>query len=175
MNRDYWVVLFTGSTWQEFLTAGADIMGFRDTRWNYIQKIKPKDYLICYLTGVSRFISILEVQSEPYQDRKTRIWKDDIYPVRLKVRRVVTLTPETAVPVISLKDKLSIFKNLRTPSGWSVRFRASPQRWDTDDAEIIVQAIKDAKTNPVKRPFDERLFNRGRLGPYSENYNPYQR
>lgn len=96
---------------------------------------------------------------------KKRIWKDDMYPARIKVKTVVTLTPETAVPVVALRDKLSIFKNLRTPSGWSVRFRASPQKWDTNDAELIVQAIRDAQKKPVKRPFNQRLFNRGRLGP----------
>jgi hypothetical protein len=175
MSRDYWVVLFTGTTWQEFLSAGGDTMGFRNTRWNYIQKIKPKDYLLCYLTGISRFIGVLEVQSEPYEDRKKRIWSDDMYPARIKVKPVAKLTPTTAVPVVSLRDKLSIFENLRTPSGWSVRFRASPQKWDDADGEIIVQAIKDAKKDPVKRPFNPRLFKRGRLGPYSEKYNPHEK
>lgn len=36
MKRDYGVVLFTGSTWQEFVDRGAETMGFRITRWNYI-------------------------------------------------------------------------------------------------------------------------------------------
>lgn len=79
------------------------------------------------------------------------------------------MTPASAIPVTSLK-RLSIFDNLRTPSGWSVRFRGSPQRWDEQDAKIILQAIKDAKRKPVERVFDERLFKRGRLGRYSESY-----
>lgn len=166
---NYWVVIFTGTTWQEFEKAGSHTVGFREKRWKHIENIQPKDYLLCYLSGVSRFIAVLEVQSEPYRDSK-RIWHDDIYPARVKVKPVVYLTPATAVPVTSLK-KLSIFDNLRTPSGWSVRFRGSPQRWGEEDAKIIVQAIKDAKRKPVERAFDERLFKRGRLGPYSESYN----
>lgn len=162
MNRDYWVVIFTGTTWQEFERAGSNAVGFRDSRWKYVKNIKPKDYLLCYLSGVSRFIAVLEVQSEPYHDSK-RIWREDIYPARVGVKPVVSLTPASAIPVTSLKG-LSIFENLRTPSGWSVRFRGSPQRWDEEDAKIIIQAIKDAKRKPVERAFDERLFKRGRWG-----------
>ena len=171
MSRDYWVVLFTGTTWQEFLDAGANVVGFRNTRWNYIQQIKPKDYLLCYLTGLSRFIGVLEVLSEPFQGN-TRIWKEDKFPSRIKVKVITRLTPETSVPVVSLRSKLSIFENLRTPSGWSVRFRASPQRWKASDGEVVVQAIKEAKTNPIVRPFNPRLLQRGRLGSYSANYKP---
>jgi hypothetical protein len=29
----YWLDLFTGTTWQEFLDAGAKVSGFRDRRW----------------------------------------------------------------------------------------------------------------------------------------------
>jgi hypothetical protein len=60
--------LFTGTTWQEFLDAGASVSGFRKRRWKTVQRIKPGDYLLCYLTGVSRFIGVLEVTSDPYWD-----------------------------------------------------------------------------------------------------------
>jgi hypothetical protein len=59
-SRDYWLDLFTGTTWQEFLDAGAGVSGFRERRWKTVQRIKPGDYLLCYLTGVSRFIGVLE-------------------------------------------------------------------------------------------------------------------
>lgn len=59
----------------------------------------------------------------------------------------------TSVPVVSLRDQLSIFENLKTPLGWSVRFRASPQKWDQTDGDIVVQAMNDAKRNPQELPF----------------------
>ena len=68
-----------------------------------MQRIKSGDYLLCYLTGVSRFIGILEVTSEPYWD-ETPIWKDELFPCRMKVKVVAALTPETAVPIFELKD-----------------------------------------------------------------------
>jgi predicted RNA-binding protein len=84
-KRIYWLDLFTGATWEEFKAAGAKVSGFRESRWATVQKIKPGDYFLCYLTGVSRLIGILEVVEGAYKD-KTPIWKDEDFPCRLKVK-----------------------------------------------------------------------------------------
>jgi len=60
-TRNYWLDLFTGTTWQEFLDAGSEVSGFRERRRKTVQQIKRGDYLLCYLTGVSRWIGVLEV------------------------------------------------------------------------------------------------------------------
>ncbi len=154
-KRNYWLDLFTGATWNEFKAAGAKVSGFRESRWNTVQKIKPGDYLLCYLTGISRFIGILEVTHDPYKGR-TPIWKDEDFPCRLKVKVVAELPPDVAVPVLELRDKLSFFQNLTSPHAWTGHFRSSPAKWDSADGEVIVQAILDAKQNPISRPVDER-------------------
>ncbi len=154
-NRNYWLDLFTGVTWDEFNAAGGKISGFRESRWNTVSKIKQGDYFLCYLTGISRFVGILEVIDKPYKD-KTPIWKDEDFPCRLKVKTIAALTPETAVPVLSLKEQLSFFQNLTSPHAWTGHFRASPVKWSSADGEIIINAILDAQANPVHRPFDER-------------------
>ena len=51
-KRNYWLDLFTGATWKEFKAAGAKVSGFRESRWNTVQKIKPGDYFLCYLHGL---------------------------------------------------------------------------------------------------------------------------
>lgn len=154
-KRNYWLDLFTGATWTEFRNAGASVSGFRESRWATVQKIKPGDYLLCYLTGIGRFIGALEVLTPPFKD-KTPIWKDEDFPCRLKVKPVVELTPETAVPVLEMREILSFFQNLTTPRAWTGHFRASPAKWNEADGEAIVQALLEAKANPVRRPVDER-------------------
>jgi len=154
-KRNYWLDLFTGVTWKEFKVAGANVSGFRESRWNTVQKIKTGDYLLCYLTGISRFIGILEVTGGPFKD-KSEIWKDEDFPCRLRVKVIAELSPETGVPVHELRDKLSFFQNLSTPHAWTGRFRGSPVKWSTDDGEVVVQAILQAQENPVSLPFDER-------------------
>lgn len=158
-SSNYWLDLFTGTTWQEFLDAGAEVSGFRSSRWPTVKKIRPGDYLICYLTGVSRFIGMLEVTSEPYQN-ETTIWGDASFSSRVKVKPLVTLTPETAVPIHDLRDQLTIFQNLKSPHAWTGRLRGSPSKWKTSDGEAILEALHEAQENPVRRPVDERKLRR---------------
>lgn len=158
-SSTYWLDLFTGKTWQEFLDAGGEVTGFRESRWKTVQKIKPGDYLLCYLTGVSRFIGILEVTSEPYQD-DSPIWSDVAFSSRVKVTPVVTLTPEMAIPVHELRDELSIFQNLKSPLAWTGHLRGSPTKWKKADGEAILNALLDAKANPIHRPVDPKKLAR---------------
>jgi hypothetical protein len=152
-NRTYWLDLFTGVTWKEFLDAGGKVSGFRESRWTTVQKIKPGDDLLCYLTGISRFIGVLEVTAPAFRD-SSPIWKDEDFPCRLKVKSVVALTPETAVPVVELRDRLSIFSDLKSPIAWTGHFRGSPAKWKTSDGEAVLGALLDAAKNPVPRPVD---------------------
>jgi hypothetical protein len=158
-SRTYWLDLFTGTTWQEFLDSGGRVSGFRESRWKSVQKIKPGDYLLCYLTGVSRFIGILEVLSEPYKDT-TPIWKDAVFPCRMQVETVIALTPETAVSIHDLRDELSIFRDLKSPHAWTGRLRGSPVKWKASDGEAILRALREAQANPVIRPVDPRKLAR---------------
>lgn len=154
-TRSYWLDLFSGTTWQEFLDAGADTSGFREGRWKIIQHVKPGDYLLCYLTGVSRWIGVLEVTSDPFMDSKP-IWQETTFSSRVRVKPVITLTPETAVPVLELREQLFVFQNLTSPFAWTGHFRGSPTRWKASDGEVVVNAVLDAKRNPVVRPVNMR-------------------
>jgi hypothetical protein len=71
MPQTYWLDLFTVETWKEFLDHGGDVTGFREKRWKIVQKIKHGDYLLCHLTGASRWVGLLEVTSEPVYDETT--------------------------------------------------------------------------------------------------------
>jgi hypothetical protein len=153
-TRNYWLDLFTPVTWQEFLDAGGKVSGFRESRWNILQKIKQADYFLCYLTGIFRWIGLLEVTSEPFRDMAT-IWKDESFPCRVKVKLVAKLTPETGVPVKKMKDQLSVFQ--QTAGGalaWTGHFRGSPTKWKTNDGEAVVKAVLQAAESPVVRPID---------------------
>ena len=74
----------------------------------------------------------------------------------MNVKIVLELTPETAVPVHELKDRLSFFENLTSPHAWTGRFRGSPTKWKSGDGEAVVDALKEATKHPIFRPVDER-------------------
>lgn len=154
-ERSYWLDLFTDQTWREFREAGGTVSGFSEHGWSMVRRIRPGDYLLCYLTGVSRWIGILEVTGKPFQDH-TPIWSELVFPSRVPVKVLVALTVETAVPVVEMWDTLSVFKDLKNPNRWSGPFRSSPARWKRKDGEAVVGAILDAQTNPVTRTVDQR-------------------
>lgn len=154
-TRIYWLALFTPATWREFLENGARISGFREARWKTLQNVKKGDYLLCYLTGLSRWVGLLEVASEPFKDNSP-IWKDEQFPCRVRVKDLATLTPETGIPVTDFRDQLTVFQKatVDSPLAWTAHFRSSPTRWKNSDGEIISSAILDAQKNPVARPID---------------------
>jgi len=156
---NYWLDLFTGTTWQQFLDAGGEVSGFREGRWKTVQKIKPGDVLLCYLTGLSRWVGLLEVTSEPFKD-DAPIWGPDEFPCRVRVRILSALTPETAVPVLEMRDHLSVFKGLKNPHNWSGAFRGSPAKWRRSDGEAVAAAVQAAERDPVSRPIDKAKLGR---------------
>ncbi len=121
--------------------------------------MKPGDYLLCYLTGLSRFIGILEVTSEAYKD-ETHIWGYSLFPCRVSVRIVVALTPEIAVPIQTLRDELTIFANLKSPHAWTGQLRGSPMKWKEQDGNAVLNALLEAQSNPVERFVDPKKLAR---------------
>jgi hypothetical protein len=78
----------------------------------------------------------------------------------MRVKAVVALSPETAVPIHNLRDQLSIFQNLKSPHAWTGRLRGSPVKWKASDGEAILKALQEAKENPIVRPVDPRKLAR---------------
>jgi len=150
----YWLDLFTHKSWNEFLAAGGAVSGFSAGRWTTVQKMNVGDLLLCYLTGISRFVGVLQVVGEPFTD-KTVIYSDAEFPSRVPVRVVHALTAETAVPVLDLRNDLSVFQNLSNPNFWSGAFRGSPARWKADDGETVVRFVAEAQANPIERAVDK--------------------
>ena len=64
------------------------------------------------------------------------------------------LDPLTAVPVIELKQKLSVFQNLKSPHAWTGHFRGSPAKWSSADGKVVFDAVIAAVSLPIERPFD---------------------
>src|SRR5437879_13797472 len=101
----YWLDLFTGQTWQEFRDYGASVSGFRKRMHNAVNRIKPGDVLLCYLTGVMRWVGALEVRG-PSRDKKI-IWEFDEFPERLSVKPLVLRLPELCVRMEELECKVN--------------------------------------------------------------------
>ena len=152
---DYWLDLFTGTTWEEFRKAGAKVSGFRYRRRSMVERIKPGDILLCYLTGVMRWVGALEVVG-PSLD-KSPIWKNDEFPARLDVKPLIMLDPEKGLPMDQLKGKVSFFSGPKDAGKFKGFLRGSPALFEhLEDGELITGLLKEAELSPVVRPVDKR-------------------
>lgn len=133
----YWVQIFNETTWQEFLEAGGKVTGFRDKRWAYIRDLmRPGDVLLCYLSGHSKWIGILEVISDPFLD-VTPLWKGETFPCRASVKVIARLTIDKAISVHAFRNEVSILRG----KSWSLYFINSPTKWKPEDGKIVEAAI----------------------------------
>ncbi|MGF1528417.1 MAG: hypothetical protein ACFCBW_16695, partial [Candidatus Competibacterales bacterium] len=167
VERRYWLVLFNVSTWRTFNELGARVVGFRPGRWSTVCTIAPGDYLLCYVLGVSRWMGALRVQAPAYRDA-TPLWPSEAFSVRLPVMPVVVLpSVELGLPLAHLRPQLSVFEGrARSPQTQTAPLRRSPARWPTADGEAVLEALLDARVNPVVYPLSRRQH-RAALGALS--------
>ncbi|MCX6980921.1 MAG: hypothetical protein NTV08_09255 [Verrucomicrobia bacterium] len=156
---NYWLDLFTGTTWNEFRTSGSTISGFRKRMRNVASKVQPGDILLCYLTGVMRWVGALEVVRAT--DDQSKIWADESFPVRFEVKPLVQLDPELGVPMAELEGKVAFYSDPKDRGKFKGFVRMSPNRFaNPDDGKLILSLIRQAQTTPVARPVDPKKLAR---------------
>lgn len=156
---NFWLDLFTVQTYEEFQKAGAKVSGFRERQWARCQRIQPGDKLLCYLTGISRWVGVLTVTQPAYQSEE-RLWEMEVFPVRLGVTPEILLPPEHGIP------HQSLILSLHSPAkAWAGYLRGSPNLLKTEDGQVIVEALAKAKQTPVLRPYDKKKAERLPVSP----------
>jgi Cdc6-like AAA superfamily ATPase len=154
VGNNYWLDIFTATTWKEFRDAGAHTSGFPQRRRNTVKKVQPGDIFLCYVTGVSRWVGALEVIGPSSDDRT--IWKDGIYPSRLEVRPLILLEPEDGVRLAELEGHVSFFEGPSDRPAYKFFLRSSPNLFKRqDDAEFIFTLLKEAERNRTARPLPQ--------------------
>jgi len=149
----YWLDLFTGTTWDEFRQAGAKVSGFRHRMRNTVAKVKPGDVLLCYMTGVKRWVGALEVRGR--SDDKRDIWSVATFPERLAVRPLIMLDPENGIPMDELQGHVEFFEGPEDRGKYKGFIRRSPNPLKRDgDGDFIMGLLREAEKHPVRRPVD---------------------
>jgi len=156
----YILNLFTPETWDAFQRNGSSISGFKLRQRNAAENnVQIGDILLCYLVRLSRWCGALEVLSDAFLDQ-TPIYDDpDPYIIRFKVKPVVMLQPETAVPIFDEEgwNALSSTRDF-TPgtSGWTGQFRSSLRKLNEDDGEFLLRRLMRQTKEAREFPFTER-------------------
>lgn len=143
---------FNGTTYEEFQRAGANVLGFRTGAQNQaaFSKIEPGDTIIGYITGVGRWVAVLDVIG--HSSSKTKIWQGDEFPLRLEVKARVLLKPEHGVPLDDLEGRVEFYADASMKGTFKGFLRRSPSRFQRDqDGALIVKLIQQANKKPVFR------------------------
>ncbi len=136
--QNYWLCLFTGTSWTQFLDSEKKQVGFNASQVKQAHKIKPGDYLIAYLTKVSRFVAILKVTEEAVISDEQK-WTEGLFPVRIGAEPVMQLPIPAAIPMSAFLGKLTFLMADEMPVAgvWSAHVRSSPRRWQYEDGEAV--------------------------------------
>lgn len=146
----YYIDLFSPETYEAFSQSEKNISGFRIRQEGAASRIKIGDKLICYMTKLGRWVGILEVESTSFIDT-TPIFHpvDDPFIVRLRVKPIVWLPKEKALPIRDNRiwNNLSLTKGYDVNStAWTGKFRSSLNSLDDKDGAFLENLILNQST-----------------------------
>lgn len=158
----YYLALFSPETYEAYARSSQDVSGFRSRQNKAASRIKVGDRFICYMTKVSRWVGVLEVVSECYEDRTPIFYpEDDPFVIRFKVRPIAWLDKEKAVPIHDDRvwNTLSFTRDHdKKSSTWTGKIRASLNRLDAEDGHFLEQLISDQAVGGEVFPVDEKEY-----------------
>jgi predicted RNA-binding protein len=141
----YFLDLFSPETYETFSKSDRTVSGFRLRHQNAAGRLKIGDKLICYMTKLSRWIGILEVQSEWFKDDSPIFYPtEDPFVIRFRVKPVVWLPKEKAIPIHDDRvwRSLSFTRDYEqnTPQ-WTGKVRTSLNQLDNADGRFLEEFI----------------------------------
>jgi hypothetical protein len=156
----YFIDLFSPETYAAFSRSSRDISGFRLRHKAMAERIKSGDTFVCYLTRLSRWFGLLEVLEGPFIDNKPIfIPSDDPFVVRFKVRPVVWLDIERAIPIHDdiIWNGLSFTRRLERGSiAWTGKVRGSLVRLEDADGKFLAEKLREQTAAEKLYPLDEQ-------------------
>lgn len=158
----YYIDIVSPETYESWTKSSKTFSGFQKRQFKASKKIHPGDKFISYMTKLSRWVGLLEVQSESYLDETPFFYEsNDPYIVRFKVSPIVWLPKENGLPIHddSIWDNLSFTKGHdKHGSSWTGIFRSSLNRLDDSDGKFLEELLVAQAKNLVKYPVDESEY-----------------
>ena len=156
----YFLDMFTLDTWISFRESGATMTGFPERHRRLAdEQVRKGDIFLCYMTRLSRWCGILQVEEKVPDDYDPIPDFLSPYPVRFKVKPIALLDPETAVPT---QDD-EVWKTLTITNQfergypyWSGFFRSSLNNIDDNDGHYLMALLKGQLEVQKSYPLTDR-------------------
>ena len=158
----YLIDVFSPETAAAFSKSKKDVTGFRIFHKAYVknQQIGPGDKFVCYITKLQRFVGILKIQSECYEDNSPLFSPTaDPFVLRFKVKPLVWLPLEKAIPIHinAFWNNLSFTRDLpKNSCHWSYKFYSSPRVWPEEDCMHIEKLLLNQAKKLVDYPLSKK-------------------
>ena len=160
----YYLDLFSPATYEAFSKSDRTVSGFRARQRGVAQRIQRGDRLVCYMTKLSRWVGILEVESGPFEDAAPIFYPDDDpFTIRFHVKPIHWLPLEKCVPI----HEDEVWKHLsftrdqsKNTSNWTGRLRGSLAQMSTEDGQFLEQPLAAQATGGRSWPVKEDEFRR---------------
>jgi hypothetical protein len=146
---DYLVVT-SPENWQKTAGMGWSVLGLKSTRHNVAQSLHAGDRIACYATGVKRFIGVVQVEGDCYEDH-TPIWggkkAGEDYPYRYPIKPLALSDKDGGLDAVALSQELEFPK--KWGSHLSLAFQGNLKPIPAADVETITDALREATATPT--------------------------
>ena len=155
----YFLEIFAPETWRAFREMGGTVTGFRERQRRLaFERVRPGDIFLCYMTRLSRWCGVLQVESEAYDDDSPIHEEFAPYTVRFKVKPIVILENEKAIPIYDdeVWNTLTLTnQHTQRTSLWTGFFRGPLNRFDEGDGSFLVDLLKRQGASPKSYPLSD--------------------
>jgi hypothetical protein len=160
----FYTDLFSPDTYETFSRSDRSVSGFSKHQHAWARRIQLGDRFICYVTKLGRWVGVLEVLGECYVDETPLFYPEgDPYVIRFKVRPVVWLPRDRAIPIREkhLWDTLSFTQGVApTTSAWTGKLRTSLNELSEEDGLFLQDQLIAQQSDGHIYPVDEDEWRR---------------
>jgi hypothetical protein len=157
----YFSDLFTPETYEAFGRSDRTISGFRESQRSMAEKVRPGDRFVCYMVRMSRWLGVLEVMEGPFIDR-TPIFvpEDDPFIVRFKVKVIVWLPVEQAVPIHEpgVYSHLTFTRDVKPGGYWQGPIRRSLIKLNDEDGRYLESLLLEIEREKRTYGLDKKEY-----------------
>jgi len=163
----YHLILFSPATFDAFAASERRFAGVRARQEKAAARVEVGDKLLGYLTGLSRWVGVLEVEGPMMLDSTPLFVPDnDPFDVRLPVRSLVWLPSEWGIPIKdpSIWAQLELVRDYDPAQPtWTGKVRTSLVALPEKDGQFLEQRLRrQAGPERVEYPLNEQERRRTR-------------
>jgi predicted RNA-binding protein len=120
--------------------------GMKKKHLRKAERMSPGDGMVWYVTGEQTFAAIATITS-PFFESSKKIWVSDgapdLYPWRVRTKKLRALSPERGVKAASLVPKLRFVRKWPKAS-WHLAFQGNVHELPAEDFALIARAVTAA-------------------------------